>query len=73
MQLRPETLYVSEWPFDSGPLLELRKAGSGECYATASSREELELKMASMGLETDWTHTPTRYSIYTVRSLTACR
>ena len=72
MQLRPETLYVSEWPVYPR-LLELREAGTGECYATASSREELELKMASMGLETDWTHTPTRYSIYTVRSLTACR
>jgi hypothetical protein len=69
MQLRPETLYVSEWPFHPGRL-ELREAGSGECYVIASSREELELKMASMGLRPDWTHMPARYSIYTVRSLT---
>lgn len=71
MQLRPETLYVSEWPFYPR-LLELREFGTGECYATASSREELELKMAAMGLETDWTPMPARYSMYTVRSLTAC-
>ena len=82
MQLRPDTLYVSEWPSGGeSPLLELREACTGECCATASSREELDLKMASMGLATDWTdwtraparywtRSPVRYSIYTVRSLT---
>jgi len=71
MPLKPESLYISEWPLGGArtSCLELRRCVTGEIYATADSRREMDLKLALLGLEADWSYAPSFYLTHAVRSL----
>ena len=58
MQVNPERLRVVEkWPWRGGSMIAMRSVDSGwRILAEADSREEMDLKLASMGLEVDWEH-----------------
>ena len=56
MQVNPDMLRVVEkWPWKGGSMIAMHSIDSGwRILAEADSQEEMDLKLASMGLETDW-------------------
>ena len=65
MQMNPDRLFV----VDRGRSFALRRSNCWDTVFEVDSREELELKMATMGLETDWSSKFEYYSIWPVRSI----
>ena len=49
----PEDMYLVKFPFGG---CELRRYDSWDVLCWASSKEEMDLKLATMGLEVDWEH-----------------
>lgn len=54
--MNPDTLRVVEkWPWKGGGMIALHSVDSGwRILDEADSREEMDLKLALLGLETDW-------------------
>ena len=56
--MNPDRLCVTErWPWKGSGAITLQSIDSWGILAEADSREEMELKLASMGLETEWQQT----------------
>lgn len=67
MTFRPERLFVTE---DPEGRVALRESGSSQtALVESSSRAEMDMKLAALDLEADWSHPPAAYSVYTIRSL----
>ena len=65
-----DVAYVSEWSFGLWELRSYdRRDGSSSLLASAHSREELDVKLALLGLETDWSSKAENYSVYPVREI----
>ena len=62
---RDDTLFV----VDRGRSFALRRSDGWSTVFEVGTREELDLKMAVMGLETDWSSKFKDYSIWPVRRI----
>ena len=63
--MNANTLFV----VDRGRSFALRRSDDWSTVFEVDSREELELKMATMGLEVDWASKSEYYSIWPVRRI----
>lgn len=63
--MNANTLFV----VDRGRSFALRRSDDWSTVFEVDSREELELKMATMGLEVDWVSKSEYYSIWPVRRI----
>jgi len=68
--MNADVAYVSEWSFGLRELRRYdRRDGSWVSLASAYSREELDMKLALLGLEVDWSNRAKNYSVYPVRRI----
>ena len=57
---------------DRGRSFALRRRIGWDTVAEAGTREELDVRLAAMGLEVDWASKSDTYSIWPVKELTIC-
>lgn len=68
--MNADVAYVSEWSFGLWELRRYdRRDGSWASLASAHSREELDVKLALLGFEADWSNRAKNYSVYPARRI----